>query len=45
MAKGVQVIIVEIRRSCDELLDKNVHSIKQMNLGKSSAALHGLCRF
>ena len=24
----------EIRRLCDELLDKEVHNIKQLNLGK-----------
>ena len=34
-AKRVQEIIVDIRRLCDELLDKNVHSIKQLNIGKS----------
>ena len=31
----VQSDIVDIRRLCDELLDKNVHLIKQLNLGKS----------
>ena len=39
-ANRVQPIIREIRRSCDELLDKNVHSIKNLSLGKSSAASH-----
>lgn len=27
---------------CDELLDKNVHEIKQLSLGKSSTELRGL---
>lgn len=31
-AESVQVTMVEIRRLCDELLDKTVHSIKQINL-------------
>ena len=34
-AKEVQDTIVNIRRLCDELHDKNVNMIKQLNIGKS----------
>jgi len=43
-ANKVQVVIVDIRRLCEELLDKNVHSIKQLAHGKSSTILCQLFR-
>ena len=41
-AKEVQDAIMDIRRLCDELLDKNVNIIKQLNIGMSSTKLHRL---
>ena len=32
-ADEVQSVIVDIRQLCDELLDKRVHSIKELNIG------------
>lgn len=38
-ADQVQAVIVDIRQLCEELLDKNVHSIKQLAHGKSTTIL------
>ena len=41
-AKEVQDTMLDIRRLCDELLDKNVNVIKQLNIGMSSTKSHRL---
>ena len=35
-ATKVQTVIADIRRSCEELLDKNVDSIKKLAIGRLS---------
>ena len=36
-ANQVQSVIVNIRQLCDELLDKRVHSIKELSIGRLEA--------